>query len=86
MRTLLFVSKKKQKNYVNCGIAARTVRRIAGAPAAIPPIDKVFLVLFVHKKNKNLPSLALIVTTNYRPIPTNSVGFRTDRRGAMPCR
>jgi len=62
MRSLLFVNKKKQKNFDTwlysgpyvCDPPSRTVRRIAGAPASIQPSVKVFLVLFVHKKNKNL--------------------------------
>jgi hypothetical protein len=40
-----------------------TVRRIAGVLASMRLRAKVFLVLFVHKKNKNLLSLRSIAPT-----------------------
>ena len=51
--SLLFVNKKKQKNFVNW------FREIAGAASFAATSDKVFLVLFVHKKNRICPSPAV---------------------------
>jgi len=57
-KSLLFVNKKKQKNFVRllggglrvCNPSSHSARGISDAPAATQTSVKVFLLLFVHKK------------------------------------
>ena len=57
------MNKKKQKNFItwlehgrcDCNPASQVARGIAGVLAVMPQSAKVFLVLFVHKKNRISP-------------------------------
>jgi hypothetical protein len=56
-KNLLFVNKKKQKNFINL-VRAATGRRVPALPTAEHHVKKVFLLLFFQKK-KTLPSCRL---------------------------